>query len=302
MREEVDILDIALGDVQLHPRAAALAHELRAEGLLSADPVGEQGHATIVAQERAFRPKAHPTPINWDAAWGEIRSDWIRLNHDQTFLVPRFLRDCGEVIRLGTGYATPHSTRALWAAQRVILSHLACTYFEGFEFIDEFGCGSGFNLLELEKLGIVPAERMQGLDCSRNALMMVRDLGFHATRFDMANAPSPLNKLIAPGFGALTMGALEQLGPRHEAFVHWLIGQRPEIVVNVEPLLELYDDGETDQLAANYHRTRGYLSGFLPKLLDMQERGRIQVLEQHRTRLGARHNDGFSWVVWRPVQ
>jgi hypothetical protein len=50
-----------------------------------------------------------------------------------------------------------------------------------------------------------------------------------------------------------------------------------------------------------YHRKRGYLSGFLPRLKSLEAEGRITILEAKRMFFGSLYHEGYSFVVWRPL-
>jgi hypothetical protein len=91
------------------------------------------------------------------------------------------------------------------------------------------------------------------------------------------------------------------VGPRHEAFLQFLLQQRPRVCVHMEPMLELYDPrNDVDALAIQYHTTRGYLSGFLPRLWQLEAEGRIDMLQVQRMQFGSLFHEAYSIVVWRP--
>ena len=101
---------------------------------------------------------------------------------------------------------------------------------------------------------------------------------------------------------ALRNSALEQVGPRHEPFVDFLLERKPSICVNMEPLVDLYDGKQLiDYLAIRYHRKRGYLEGFLPRLEELRSQGRIEILETRRFFFGSLFHEGYSYVAWRPL-
>ena len=98
------------------------------------------------------------------------------------------------------------------------------------------------------------------------------------------------------------MCALEQVGPRHDRFVEFLLQKKPGICVNMEPLLELYDETNlVDYLAARYHRKRGYLEGFLTALRTLADKGHIEILDVRRFFFGSLYHEGYSYVAWRPL-
>ena len=70
----------------------------------------------------------------------------------------------------------------------------------------------------------------------------------------------------------------------------------------MEPIEDLYDeDNLADYLALRYHRKRGYLSGFLPRLRTLETEGKIRILEIRRMFFGSLYHEGYSFVVWKPA-
>jgi hypothetical protein len=114
-------------------------------------------------------------------------------------------------------------------------------------------------------------------------------------------APDPEFRL-EPGAVVLTFGALEQVGDRFGPFLEFLRANRPLRCVHVEVLEEMYDDSLLlDALALRYHRSRGYLSGFLPALQQRAARGELVLERVFRQHFGNRFNDTFSYLIWQPA-
>lgn len=251
----------------------------------------------VIREEIALEADQHPGPATWDACWREVAARW-RASGDAADLVPDFLRHPGRVLRVDGEYVAPDFDDYLWRRQRDLLCQVAFHHLLDADEVVELGCGSGFNLVALRKW-LPPGVGLFGADRSPAAVALVAELGFGAlSAFDLT-APRTLG--IGDGAALLTCGALEQVGENWQPFLDWALAARPAVCVHVEPLLELYDETRLlDFLAARYHRARGYLEGFLPAVRALERRGRVQVLEVTRIRLGAQHNDGFSVLAWRP--
>lgn len=252
----------------------------------------------IIRDEVKLECPDRPGINGWDACWLEVRERFESSN-DPRDLVPKFLKpDVAAPCRLLGQYVMPSDPGFLHNIQRVILSHLAGKYLTSTRTVIEVGCGSGFNLVELRRL--LPRAVLYGADFSPSAVDIVNLMGFGGLTFDI-RSPMTLASELATGGAVLTMGALEQVGRDFMPFMQWLMEAKPAVCIHVEPLVELYDKNDLmDVLAWRYHYARGYLQGFLPKLSEARRDGKIDILEFHRTRLGSVHNDGFSWVVWRP--
>ena len=145
----------------------------------------------------------------------------------------------------------------------------------------EFGCGNGHNRTSDGK----------GFDWSATAIQKLRAKGIQAEVFDMF-APTPME---IPG-AAVTFHAMEQLGKNFRPFLDFLLKSKPQIVIHVEPLIELYEDNLLDYLAVQYHRKRGYLEGYLEAVIDSGS----EIIELKRNHFGSFYHDAYSVLVWKP--
>jgi SAM-dependent methyltransferase len=173
------------------------------------------------------------------------------------------------------------------------------------EEVYEFGCGSGYNLVALAQR--YPQIQLTGLDWVESAVELVNrvgrahDLRLQGRRFDFFNPDSSIS--FGPRSVAVTMAALEQVGSGYGKFLEFLLQKRPSLVVNLEPLYELYDPTNlVDYLAMRYHKTRGYLDGYLSCLRKLEAEKRIEIIHTHRPCFGSLFHEGYSLVVWRPLK
>ncbi len=263
--------------------------------------------AKILAQVAAHVASNKPTRVGehraeiWESCWSDNLQKFIDAGYDAEKLVPDFIKP-GQPIRLNQNYVVPASPRFELDFFAVCRAFLFERFFHEAQSVYEFGCGSGFNLLALARQQ--PGKKLCGLDWSRSSnetLNLVgKKLGVDITgrHFDFFN-PDP-SLTLGPRAGVLTMCALEQVGPRHGAFLEFLLAKKPAICVNMEPMLELYDENNpVDALAIRFHRKRGYLEGFLPALRRLAEAGRIEILEVKRFKFGSLYHECYSYVAWR---
>ncbi len=167
-------------------------------------------------------------------------------------------------------------------------------YLRHFGEISEFGCGVGHNLVPLMGQG----KRLRGMDWAASATRAVADLGIEAQWFDMLK---PDHKVKLAG-AVFTVHALEQLGTDWGPFLDYLVEQEPRLCLHIEPIEELYDPADPhDAACLAYHRKRGYLSGFLTKLRDMENKGEADLLEVRKSSFGGMNHDAYSVIVWRPL-
>ncbi len=237
----------------------------------------------------------------WESCWSENLRNFVSGDYALDRLVPDFIK-AGQPVRLNQSYVFPKSPSFELDFFQVCRAYLFHRYFAETKSAYEFGCGSGFNLVALSQQ--FPHLQLYGLDWSKSSYEMVNKLAHtHAIRVKglSFNFFEPDRALALDRHsGVLTMCALEQVGPRHEQFVDYLLAQRPQVCVHMEPLVDLYDESNlVDYLAVRYHRKRGYLEGFLPRLKDLESKGDLEILDIRRFSFGSLYHEGYSYVAWR---
>jgi hypothetical protein len=239
----------------------------------------------------------------WEQGWMENLQEFAQKGYALEKLVPRFVRP-NPIVRLNQQFVRAHDPQFEYRFFTVLRLYLFTRYLDGAEALYEFGCGSGYNLVALAELH--PEMELHGLDWAESSVKLVNliaqthHLRLEGRRFDFF-APDPELKLV-PRSVVLTMVALEQVGARFEEFLQFLLRQSPLLCITMEPLLDLYDlNNLVDSLAIRYHTQRGYLNGYLARLRQLADEGRIEILKIQRLRFGSLYNEGYSYVVWRPL-
>jgi SAM-dependent methyltransferase len=239
----------------------------------------------------------------WERGWAE-NLQGLRDGEDLAELVPRYIRP-GQPLRLQQDYVMPLDARFELKWFEVFRTWLFRTYFEPADVVYEFGCGSGFNLAELARL--YPTKEYYGLDWARASTEIVNELG---ERFGWRMRGQPFD-FFAPDRSVkirdnavvFTIGALEQTGTNHDAFLEYLLESEPALCVHVEPIIEWYDaDHPIDAAAIRFHRRRGYWSGFPEKLRALEKDGRVRILKTQRAHFGSLYIEGYSQLIWMPVR
>jgi hypothetical protein len=236
----------------------------------------------------------------WERGWADILARFEASGGDPGALTPHYFRR--GPMRLHGADVSPRDGRFELSFVAVLHAWLAGGLLATAPEIWEFGCGPGHNLVGLA--GLLPGRRFVGLDwanASQALLERIRALRGIDVRGLPVDLFAPAPELRVPGDAAvLTVGAMEQLGPRFEPFLRFLLEQAPAIVVHLEPIHELYDRTSLlDDLAARYAERRGYLQGYLPALERLAAAGRVEILHVKR-HLGSLMHDGWGSIVWRP--
>ncbi len=238
----------------------------------------------------------------WEKGWSENLRDFINSGFDLGQLIPKFVKR-NEVVRLNGSYIRPANPDFETCFVRVLRTYLFRKYFSDAAAVYEFGCGTGLNLVELGRL--FPEKKLYGLDWSKascdiiSKIAQTKQLNMTGVLFDMCEPDYHLE--LGADDAVFTIGALEQLGTRFESFLEFLLEKSPSVCINIETAYELYDQSSLfDYVAAKYLEKRGYLKGYLTRLRQLEEEGRIELLAVRKT-FGCSFHDGYSYIVWRPM-
>lgn len=240
----------------------------------------------------------------WENGWAENLRAFTESNFSLDALVPKFIRE-NQPVRYDGDYILPANPRFEFDYMTVFRIWLFQKYLYQAPAIYEFGCGSGLNLVLLASL--FPGRELHGLDFVQSSVELIDTIGkarnwpLSGHRFDMIH-PDP-NFSIAPGSAVFTFGALEQLASKTEAFIDYLLVQKPSICIHVEPTVELYDENVLfDHLAIQFHRKRGYTERLLPRIQSLEAEGKVKLLAVKRLNFGSLFLEGYTYFVWQPAE
>lgn len=237
---------------------------------------------------------------DWERGWQENLDDYVASGFNRRALVPKYYKERVPV-RLNGDYVQPSQADFVYAFTDLFRAWLYREYLGAFASVHEFGCGTGYNLVQMAS--IYPDKSLTGYDWARpsqNILKTVAEkvgLNVRGRHFDFFQPDASIT--FEPNSAVMTFGALEQAGGNHGAYLEFLLARRPALVVDVIGIEELYDDADlSDYLALRYHRRRGYLSGYLSRLRALEGDGRIRILKTHHQRFGTLYDDPHSYVIW----
>jgi len=265
----------------------------------------ERDMALLRVFQRIVSGELHPSGPSylerWEQGWMENLEEYRRSGRLED-LLPKFVRK-NEPVRLKGDYALPVNPNFETAFVRVLRCFLFQTWFREVPEVYEFGCGTGLNLLHLASL--LPDRNLHGLDWSKAACNIVEELArreslpIDSRRFDMFN-PDP-ELVPMPESGLFTIGAMEQIGTDFDPFLDFVLAHGFSVCIHVETIYELYDkDVLFDALPACYLTQRNWLRGYLSRLQELEQDGRIEILSSRRT-FGSFFHDGYTFTVWRPI-
>lgn len=256
-----------------------------------------------VDPDRDTKPAGEHRLTEWEKGWGE-NLEAIKNGKSVNDLVPRYhgkhtlIHWHQKMIRPLTPYFDYklHCIVVDWAIEK---------YLSKVDSIFEFGCGPGYHLLRARKIN--PTAHMIGLDwtkASQEIIKQIKEAGIEDNiEGKNFNFFSPDYSVDVPAnSGFLTVAALEQIGDKYEQFLEFVMAKKPIICVHLEPIDEMLDQNNLiDRLSTLYFRKRNYLSGYLPRLRQLQEEGKVKIVSEQRTYSGSFFIEGHSLIVWYPL-
>lgn len=252
-----------------------------------------------------FSEAGRESKEQWERAWAKKLNGFRRQKRDLSSLLPTYYGYQQPILRLYQTYIMPADPNFQLNWFRVFQRWLFTTYFRAAKTIYEFGCGSGINLAALAEL--YPEKRYVGLDWTEASKQIVDEMAaacgwnMEGRLFDFF-APDKSFKLDE-GSVVLTIHALEQTGHDYEAFLQCLLKESPALCVNIEPIVEWYDESNlVDYAAIRCHKKRKYLEGFPNRLKELELDGRVEIIKAKRSFFGTLFSEGYSQIIWRPVR
>lgn len=240
----------------------------------------------------------------WELGWKENLDEFRDNNYNEDYLVPKFIR-ARQPVRWKQDYIFPEEEKFELLYVKILRRWLFEKYFANVENVYEFGCGTGFNLLEAAR--IFPDKSLHGTDFVQssvdlvNEISAVKKLNLSGHIFNMLSPD--YNYRIKQNSGVFTFGALEQLASDIDKMFDYLIEMSPNICFHVEPSIELYDENNlSDYLAKKFQGKRGYTEGIISVLKRYEELGKVEILKIKRLQFGSLFMEGYNLIVWRPVE
>ena len=241
----------------------------------------------------------------WNDGWDENLNLLKNNNYQLETLMPKFnLVRKNKPMRFMGEYILPNEKNFEHEYFNIYRSWLFEKYFSDYDSIYDIGCGSSYNLVELCKQ--FPKKKIYGFDFVQSSVDIVNEI----SKFYNFNSEGKIFDIINPDFNIhldensliFTAGVIEQVAGKFDKFIDYILQMKPKLVVNSEPIYELYDQENLfDYLAAKFHYKRGYTIGYLPKLLELEKEGKIEIIKLKRLNFGSLLMEGYTCIVWKPL-
>jgi SAM-dependent methyltransferase len=240
----------------------------------------------------------------WQDGWQENLEELCSSGKEESSLVPKFIRP-GVPVRWRQRYLIPQDPAFELNYVKILRNWFASRFFLHSENVYEFGCGTGFNLLEISKL--FPEKQFFGSDFVDSSVAIVNRLAStHKSIkggevFDMLHPDE--NYQILPNSAVFTFGAIEQLAGDIDPVFEYFWKSEAAIVLHIEPDADFYDrDNLVDFLAYKFQTKRGYSRGISHKLKEWEAEGRVRVVDARRLYFGSLFMEGYNLFVWKPLR
>jgi hypothetical protein len=240
----------------------------------------------------------------WEKGWGQNLDELVEKNQVEA-ISPHYFGKY-DILRINQKFIRPISKNFEKYSLSVILDWLADKYMREAGAIYEFGCGTGHHLLNIRKIN--PEANICGLDWATSSQKIIEklavdlpDIKLFAKQFDFFD-PDKDFKLENDSI-VYTVAALEQTGDRFGNFIDYLLENKPKLCVHIEPIGEMLDSNNLlDFLSIEYFKKRKYLNGFVDYLHKLEKENKIKIIKEQRSYIGSLYIDGYSVVVWSPIQ
>lgn len=239
---------------------------------------------------------------DWDEGWGQNLLDFQKDGSVKS-LIPRYFGK-NKVNRLNQKLVQSQDTDFELKLLRCLESWVFDEYLSTFESIYEIGCGTGHNLVFLQQFA--ENAELTGLDWVESSQTLIdlisasrKNLKLTSGKFDYFNPD--INLKLRDGSAIFTIASLEQIGKDFEKFVDFLMRNKPQLVVHIEPFEDLLDPYYLlDNLSIQYMRKRNYINGYVEHIQNLEKEGNAKIHRYQRSYIGSKHIDGYTVLIWSP--
>jgi len=218
----------------------------------------------------------------WHNGWNEALKSYSKTKNFKS-LVPKFYtaRE-NKIFRLGGEFIKVKNPMFEINMVNIFRNWYFKKYFAKVKNIYEFGAGTGHNLLEVSE--IFPEKKIYGSDFVKTAVDLLKlvakrnKINLKAFQFDMSKPNKKIQ--ILKNSGVYTSGSLEQLSGNIYRFINYILSQKPNIIIHVEPAADFYKKYElVDYLGNFFQSKRKYTNNLLYYLKKLEKKKKIKIIK-----------------------
>ena len=239
--------------------------------------------------------------VDWQDDWFSVLQN-LRTNNDnvKSIIRPKWFRESA-FVNIHNCLSLTETPYVDWEYQLITRQMLFYTHLRDIENICEFGSGSGTNFYLINK--ILQNKNFILSDISVTSLKIIEELKRKLNRnnliYSNIDIEQDIDLQLPDNTAVITTSVLEQIGDNYKNFINFILKEKPQIVINVEPIVELLDSKSGfDNVMNLYCEKRKYLTGYLTELEKLEKQKKIKIIMKKRTMVSGTFIEN-SVLIWK---
>ena len=239
--------------------------------------------------------------IDWQDDWFSVLQN-LRTNNEnvKSIIRPKWFRESA-FVNIHNCLSLTETPYVDCEYQLITRQMLFYTHLKDIENICEFGSGSGTNFYLINE--ILQNKSFILSDISVTSLKIIEELKRKLNRnnliYSNIDIEQDINLELPDNTAVITTSVLEQIGDNYKNFINFILKEKPQIVINIEPIVELLDSkGKFDNVMNLYCEKRKYLAGYLTELEKLEKQKKIKIIMKKRTMVSGTFIEN-SVLIWK---
>ena len=239
--------------------------------------------------------------VDWQDDWFSVLQN-LQTNDDnvKSIIRPKWFRK-NAFVNIQNCLSLTETPYVDWEYQLITRQMLFYTHLKDIDNICEFGSGSGTNFYLINK--ILQDKNFILSDISVTSLKIIQELKRKLNRNNLTHSnidiEQDIDLQLPDNTAVITTSVLEQIGDSYKNFIKFILKEKPQIVINVEPIVELLDSKNGfDNVMNLYCEKRKYLAGYLTELEKLEKQKKIKIIMKKRTMVSGTFIEN-SVLIWK---
>ena len=239
--------------------------------------------------------------VDWQDDWFSVLQN-LRTNNDnvKSIIRPKWFRK-NAFVNIQNCLSLTETPYVDWEYQLITRQMLFYTHLKDMDNICEFGSGSGTNFYLINQ--ILQDKNFILSDISVTSLKIIQELKRKLNRNNLTysniDIEQDIDLKLSDNTAVITTSVLEQIGDNYNNFINFILKEKPQIVINVEPIVELLDSKSGfDNVMNLYCEKRKYLTGYLTELEKLEKQKKIKIIMKKRTMVSGTFIEN-SVLIWK---
>ncbi len=239
--------------------------------------------------------------VDWQDDWFSVLQN-LQTNDDnvKSIIRPKWFRESA-FVNIQNCLSLTETPYVDWEYQLITRQMLFYTHLKDIENICEFGSGSGTNFYLIHE--ILQNKNFILSDISVTSLKIIEELKRKLNRNNLTHSnidiEQDIDLQLPDNTAVITTSVLEQIGDNYKNFINFILKEKPQIVINVEPIVELLDSKNGfDNVMNLYCEKRKYLTGYLTELEKLEKQKKIKIIMKKRTMVSGTFIEN-SVLIWK---